>query len=80
MRFKGYTLEELKEAWELVKPRDDWKGEINTFVTLEDERDEDRIRVAIEFYTSSRAHIERINAFGHRYWVRADGYRKSLGA
>ncbi len=78
--YKGYTLEQLRQAWEKVKPHTHWKDEINTFVTLKDEHDVDRIRAAIEFYTSSRAHIERINAFEHRYWVRADGYRKSIGA
>jgi len=79
-RYAGFTVEELKRAFEHVEDYDDWRNPIDAWVT------EAMFLVtsaAVEFYTGTKLRIvdkavlKRANGDGlSTYRVQADGYRK----
>ncbi len=85
-KYRGFTHEELKQAFELVQNKEHWKNEIYSYCTTEEVK---VIAAAIIFYTATKAHFdyigilntepsetERFKIGDHIMKVRADGYRK----
>lgn len=73
--YAGFTVEELKEAFNMVQNKQHWKGPIRAVVRC-DERKLEMIRAAIMFYTATEAEVERLSetSDGVLYRIKAPGY------
>jgi hypothetical protein len=70
--YKGYTVEQLKTAFDAVKDPTDWKAEIAVSVTGESVMP---VVAAIEFYTATTPDV-RLDVMTMRYYITSIGYRK----
>jgi len=66
---KGYTLGELKMAFDKVANPNDWRAPINAVIH---KRDLNRVVAAIEFYTATET---KTNDLGNYVQVMSVGYR-----
>lgn len=72
------TRRDLIRAFERVEDRTNWKNPINCEVRIEDDRDMETIRAAVEFLTGSKATFEFVRA--NVYRCKAVGYYAAVGA
>jgi hypothetical protein len=73
--YGGYTTDQLKAAWELVRPSGNWKGPIDAIVG--EDADTAAISAACVFYAGTEAIIVRTRG-GHR--VTGTGYYANIGS
>lgn len=69
----------MREAFEIVCPKENWKDAIDTRVTLTTEAEMTIIREAVIFFTGSVPEFSRIGNT-RIYRVRAAGYYATIGA
>lgn len=72
---RGYTTDQLRAAWDLVRPSGDWKGPIDAIVA--EDADLSAIAAACLFYAGTEAVIVRTKG-GHR--VTGTGYYVNIGS
>lgn len=76
-----YTLDELREAFDLVADKSNWKLPIDAAVPDMTLGLAKRIRVAVIWFTGSVPKFRiAVKANGNTWTVRADGYYKAVGA
>lgn len=73
--YGGYTIVQLKVAWEMVRPSGNWKGPIDAIVP--EDADTAAISAACSFYAGTLATIVRTRG-GHR--VTGTGYYANIGS
>ena len=74
---QNVTWGELHDAFELVKPSENWKAAIDREVVIAGDREMEMVRAAVEFFTGSKATFEALGR--NRYRVRAAGYYAAVG-
>jgi hypothetical protein len=74
--FGGYTEDQLREAFRLVKDKENWKLPVDAVVPGGANRD--AISAAVAFYTGSSA--EFVKTGKGRYRVLAAGYYACIGS
>lgn len=78
-----FSRGELKEAFDLVCDKENWKLPINTTLPVKDIQALNTILVAVEFFTGSKASFEfdNFNEAGVAcFHVKAIGYYNAVGA
>jgi hypothetical protein len=73
--YGGYTTDQLKAAWELVKPAGNWKGPIDAIVP--GDADTGAIDAACSYYAGSPVDIVRTE---RGYRVTGAGYYACIGS
>lgn len=73
--YGGYTTDQLKAAWELVKPAGNWKGPIDAIVP--GDADTGAIDAACSFYAGSPVDIVKTE---RGYRVTGAGYYACIGS
>jgi hypothetical protein len=73
--YGGYTTDQLKAAWEMVRPPGNWKGPIDS--TVPADADLDAIAAACAFFAGSPVDIVKTER-GHR--VTGPGYYVCIGS
>jgi hypothetical protein len=72
---EAFTQEQLREAFDLVAPKPNWKAEIDAVIPREKR---DVVAAAIEHFTGSEAEFQC--AGDEHLRVTADGYFRAVGA
>lgn len=70
--FRGWTEHQLRAAMTAVEPSSHWKDPILAWVPFHHFH---ITAAAIEFFTGTVARIVETDQAGHRYFVKAAGYR-----
>lgn len=70
--YLDYSQEELEQGFNIVKNPDDWRAPINWVGPMDDETLA-LVRVAIDFFTATEAHVRDLG-FGE-VRIQAKGYR-----
>jgi len=73
-----FTVGELRDAFEKVADRENWKMPVKAFASLRTDRERKRMREAVMFMTGSVPTITRTRGTIHK--VVADGYYAAIGA
>ncbi len=77
-----FTIGELRESFDLVAPKTNWKDPIDAIVELGTDRDVALMREAVVFMTGSVPVITPAGRPGsiEKFRVEADGYFHAIGA
>jgi len=78
MVFYCYTRRQMTDAFEKVKPKQHWKGEINAIAECVDQSEANMIVSAIAFFCGDGGTSQHLN--GNLWQFKAPGYWKSIGA
>lgn len=76
----GFSIAELRRAFERVQDKADWKNPIDAFIGQADTTERRKIATAIEFFTGSRAEWISAQRRTKAVWtVQAPGYYQACG-
>ena len=74
----GFTVAELRAAFDRVKDADNWKNPIDRVLSLESERAIAAVEEAVVFFAGCVADVEPLGR--DEYRIRAVGYYVAVGA
>ncbi len=80
-----FTIGELRQAFDRVSPKPNWKSQIDATIEIDDARDMALIREAVTFIAGSIPNITPTKSFlsgraKKTFRVEADGYFHDIGA